>query len=662
MRLLPSVLCLTVLLSALAVSAGQAASLILYVSPQGHNDAPGTRAHPLATLTGARDRIRSLRAAGQLPAQGVTVWLRGGVYQLHQPFSLTAADDTSPVPVTYRNFGKEAVTLEGGQTVAGWMPVTDPAILARLAPAARGHVLQADFKAQGITDYGDLSPRGFGRPVTPAGMELFFHHTPMTLARWPNPGQWATIAGTAADQGSNHFSYSSDEPSRWVHDDDVWVHGYWGFDWADDYEQVQSIDVVHHTIQTMAPHSAFGYAPGHRWYALNILEELDQPGEWYLDRKRGLLYFWPPSDIHKGQPTVSLATALVQMNHVNHVTLRGLTLEDCRGTAVTITNGDQDILTHCIIQNSGNDAVSLEHDTRTGVSHCDITQSGDGGVFLSGGNRQTLAPGGDFVTDCRIWHYSRWDFTYYPGVSVNGVGNRVAHNLIYDAPHMAIFLSGNDNIVEYNEVHHVCQETGDAGAFYMGRDWTMRGNIVRFNEFHDLGGGTGLLGDTDVNAIYLDDMACGTLVYGNLCIRAGRGVLVGGGRDNTVENNVFEECKEGILLDARGLSWAAKSILPGGDWQMQQKLAAVPYNQPPYSTLYPHLANILQDDPGAPKYNLFQDNVAVDCPTFLNIEPAARPGVVLTHNLAEPGPKLTRTPPGFHRLPLSQIGPTGGTN
>ena len=56
-------------------------------------------------------------------------------------------------------------------------------------------------------------------------------------------------------------------------------------------------------------------------------------------------------------------------------------------------------------------------------------------------------------------------------------------------------------MVEFNEIHNVVYESGDAGAYYVGRDWTQRGNILRHNFWHDIVGGTGYGGMT----IYLDD-------------------------------------------------------------------------------------------------------------------------------------------------------------
>jgi len=649
----PPTLLSLALLALLLAAPVTAAPLALYVSPQGHDSAQGGKATPLATFAGARDRLRALKRAGKVPKEGATVWIRGGTYFQSETFTLSAADDVAPAPVTYAAYGGEAVRLTGGRGVTGWKAVTDPAILGRLDPAARGHVLQADLKALGITDYGKMTPRGFGSPVTPAGLELFFRDVPMTLARWPNVGQWAHVAGAAADQGADHFSYDGDRPARWARAEDAWVYGYWKFDWADRYAPITGVDAAHHQIQMAPAADLVSPTAGHRWYALNLLEELDTPGEWYLDRKAGRLYFWPPSDIKAGRPTVSLTRDLLHLDGVSHVTLRGLTLEACRGDAVTIRNGSHDLIEGCTLRNIGDRGATIAASTDSGVRGGEITGTGEGGATIDGGDRKTLVPGRNFVENCRIHDYSRWARTYRPGVGIDGVGNRISHDLIYDAPHNAILLSGNDHLIEYNEIHHVCRETGDSGAFYMGRDWTMRGDIVRFNYFHDLTNETSVKGEFhDVMGVYLDDTAAGAVVFGNVFVRAGHAIEIGGGRDIAVENNVFVDCHPAVSLDARGLNWAAKSLAPGGDWGMEKRLAAVPYQGPLYSARYPHLAGILKDDPATPKYDVIENNVASRCPDWLQIQDKADslPGITIKDNLTGRDPLFVGAAHGDYRL------------
>ena len=103
--------------------------------------------------------------------------------------------------------------------------------------------------------------------------------------------------------------------------------------------------------------------------------------------------------------------------------------------------------------------------------------------------------------------------------------------------------------IEFNEIHHVCLETGDVGAIYTGRDWTLRGNVIRHNFIHHTGGvGMGSMG------IYLDDCVSGTQIYGNVFCKVHRAAFIGGGRDYKVENNIFVDCTPAVELDGRGLS------------------------------------------------------------------------------------------------------------
>ena len=171
-----------------------------------------------------------------------------------------------------------------------------------------------------------------------------------------------------------------------------------------------------------------------------------------------------------------------------------------------------------------------------GIQDCEIAYTGGGGLVLNGGDRLTLTPGNHFADNNRIHHFGRWIHTYRPAIQLEGVSNRVSHNLIHDAPHTALAVAGNEHIIEYNEIHRVCLETSDAGALYMGRDWTQRGTVIRYNYFHDLGGG-------DINAVYLNDWTSATTVFGNLFYKAKRGVLIGGGEQRW--KCIFVDCARG---------------------------------------------------------------------------------------------------------------------
>ncbi len=597
----------------------------LYVSPDGNDAWSGTSAAPnaaktdgpFASLEQARDAVRGNRSAGKNTRRGVTVWLRGGAYIRDKSFDLTALDGGAPeAPVVYRAYGSETPRLVGGREVRDWSPVTDGAILSRLDPAARGHVVQSDLGAQGIRNFGSLKRRGFGVGMGQAPLELFFQDRPMPLARWPNQG-WARIASTPDGQTGGKFGYEGDRPRRWTAADDIWVHGFWTYDWADTYEKVRALDPESRVIATEPPHGAYGYTIGKRFYALNLLEELDEPGEWYLDRKSGLLYFWPPAPIPEGHPTVSMVeTPLVTLTGASCVTLRGLTFECGRACGLTMSGGASNLVAGCTFRNLGADGVRIDGQG-SGVAGCDLYALGDGAIELNGGDRITLTPARNFATNNHIHHYSRCTFTYHPAVALKGVGNIVAHNRIHDAPHIAILFDGNDHVIEYNDIYRVCLDTGDAGAVYTGRNLTTRGTVIRYNYFHDISHSLQSKdGFVDVMSVYLDDCACGTTVFGNIFYRGGRAAMIGGGRDNVIENNIFVDCNPAVHVDARGEGWMKTAFYAPADTIMTT-LKAVPYNQPPYSIRYPHLANILEDQPGLPKYNRILRNISV-CPKWID--------------------------------------------
>lgn len=604
--------------------------LVLFVANNGNDNWSGRIAEPnaakndgpFATLERARDEIRKIKETG-----GVTVELRGGVYHREQPFELDESDSgTQDAPIVYRSREGEEVRLTGGREVAGFQPVTDPAVLERLSPEARGNVLQADLKAMGITDYGEAKG---------GGIEVFFQDKPMTLSRWPNEGfvritdlvggDPVDVRGTKGDK-IGKFMYEGDRPKRWIGEKDVWVHGYWFWDWSDQRHKVESIDTEKRIISVVPPYHGYGYRKGQWFYAFNVLAELDMPGEWYLDRETGILYFWPPAPIEEGQVVVSIADTLVRMRDVSHVTFGDITLEASRGTAITIRQGTNNQIAGCTLRNLGGWAVNISGGDHNGVVGCDISEIGSGGISMSGGNREKLQPAGHYAENNHIHRYGRWNRMYQSAISMSGVGNRASHNLIHDAPHIAISFSGNDHLMEYNEIHNVCYESNDAGAIYAGRDWTMRGTVIRHNFLHHINGfeGRGCVG------VYLDDMLCGIRIYGNTFYKVTRAAFIGGGRDCIVENNIFVECKPALHIDSRAMGWASDSV----DTTMKDRLLAMPYKDPLWAERYPELVNILDDEPAAPKGNVVARNVCYGG-RWDEVDNRARPYVTFIDNVVK---------------------------
>lgn len=634
----------------------------------------GTGSDAFPTLEAARDHLRSLSDRG--PARVV---VDGGLVAMDQSFVLEAADSgTAEAPIIYCAAEPGATRLLGGKILSAFTAIEDERTLGRLPAAARERVVQFDLRAHGISDFGQLRSRGFSRPVTPAHMELFFDGQRMRLARWPSAG-WAQIDRPAAPSDDEHggqlgdlqagFYFAEPRLDRWQELDDVWMHGYWGWDWANSYEAIASRDPKSGLIRTKPPHGLYGFRAGARFYFLNVLEELAQPGNYYVDKRRGLLYFWPPSALDTAEVTVSLLEEpILRIEGAQHIRIEGFSLEYGRGSGASITNGESVVMADCTVRNVGNHGIEVEGGQRCEIVGCDVHHCGDSGIVLSGGDRQTLRPGRHRAADNHVHHMGEWSRCYQPGIRVSGVGQRLEHNLIHDGPHNGILLSGNEHIIEYNHIHHVCQESGDVGAFYMGRDWSECGNVLRHNFFHHTQGvGMGSM------AVYLDDCASSTTIFGNIFYQCTRAVMIGGGRNNRVENNIFVDCDPAVHIDGRGLDpspvWRAMV-----DRTMRERLDAVDHRSPPYGIRYPDLRQL---DPYyaegvgiPPEGNLVVRNIC--CGPWLDIRWHADPSIVaVQNNMVDEDPlfvdaegmdfQLRVDSPayelGFKRIPVDAIGP-----
>ncbi|MBI1335972.1 MAG: hypothetical protein GC164_03310 [Phycisphaera sp.] len=589
----PWLMVVCMILFAMPVSA----EVMLYVSPTGRDTQAGTEAEPLATLAGARDRVRTLDKD-----RPITVIFAAGTYRFSEPVEFEAQDSgTTRSHITYRADDHAIVRFTGGVNVTAWKPVTDKPVLERLPVEARPHVRVADLNAQDITELGELKVYGFGIGVNPAEAELFFGDRPLTPARWPNVG-FNKVDKVLDPQ---HLVVDTDRIARWAQEPDPWVLAYWHHDWAEVHEPIVGFDAEKHIIKRSKEiEPKYGItAKSARWFADNMFCELDTPGEYYIDRQNRLVYLWPPEG--DGLTVLSQATGFIEGRELSHVTFRGFVMGACRDTAVKSSGGSDLRVVGCTIRNVGTRAVEITGGTDHLVYGCDIGYCGAGGIMVSGGDTPTLTPAGHNIENNHIHHYSRRNRTYRGAVQFDGVGIRIAHNLIHHAPHTAILGNGNNNTIEFNEISDVIRESGDAGALYAGRDWTKRGTVIRYNYWHDITGETGLKG----MAIYQDDQISGQTITGNIFENVNRAVFLGGGCDHTVTYNVFVNCWRSVHLDDRGMNWQRKMVTDP-DETLQKRLRAVPYKSELWQKQYPTLANILEDDPGAPKRNLIRANIS----------------------------------------------------
>jgi hypothetical protein len=184
-----------------------------------------------------------------------------------------------------------------------------------------------------------------------------------------------------------------------------------------------------------------------------------------------------------------------------------------------------------------------------------------------------------------------------------------------------------------------------------------------------------------VVAVYMDNCACSADIIGNVFYRLSQGVLIGGGRDNLIENNLFIECQVPVQMDNRGLRWETRwgHFRPNGP--MYEPLKQFKHDQPPWSTRYPKLARILDESPQAPLGNTLERNVSVrsgwrdpeaHCRKNFKVHIDKRymtikdnyvtdqdPGFINAANMnfrLKDDSIIYRKVPGFQKIPFDQIG------
>ena len=328
------------------------------------------------------------------------------------------------------------------------------------------------------------------------------------------------------------------------------------------------------------PSGPFRYSAGSRYYALNILAELNQPGDYYIDRSKGLLYFWPPAPITTARTWLSsLSVNLVRLRNTSRVIIQGITFEGTRTDAIVIQGGSQNVVGGCIIRNIGQYGVKIQGGISNGVDGCDMYNIGEGGIKLEGGDKKTLMPANNFANNNHVHHYARIIRTYQPAIKVLGVGNWAAHNLVHDAPQQGLLFEGNDHVIEFNEFYNLLGEINDNGVIYTGDDLRDHGTVIRYNLFHDIQYGYQRF------SVYLDDSHSGSTVLGNIFWNAAVGVMLNGGNDNLIMNNLFLDCRFPCVIRP-----------PNRNWKLLEGLRTVNPTQPPYSTRYPRMAKLLTED------------------------------------------------------------------
>ncbi len=239
------------------------------------------------------------------------VLVRGGKYFLPAPLVLDARDGgTQEYPVVYAAYPGEEPVLSGGRWVGGvarydgkwvfWKPYKGK-IEQRVVPEAQG-----------------ATGSSVNCSTTAAQVRA---RTPNFEPGNPYAGGWAKMTGPAEPKSETAFKFDPrDLPRRWAKPAEAEVNCFFGANWGNDIIPIKSLDprtgvitLAHGMTCNSQPLAILPYTSsrewledvqdcwlafhrGQRYFVENVLEELDQPGEWCWDSQEGKLYFWPPDD------------------------------------------------------------------------------------------------------------------------------------------------------------------------------------------------------------------------------------------------------------------------------------------------------------------------------------------------------------------------------
>lgn len=530
------------------------------------------------------------------------------VIALPQRLSLAA-----PIVLGPQDSGREGASLilrgapNGGSTITGAVTLaaegkldvsTQP--VARTPSAIRNQVRRVrvddDVAAKtrpAFAPNGSFMQSGSGR------LFLFEGDRRLEPAHWPSSGYAISPIIVAGAPDSLAIRLPEEIPGL-EEEADLWAFGYWGWNWWFETRKVGSVSG--RAIAIAKPEAPV--RPGARYKLFNLASGLNRSGVYYRDAADGSIYFVPSPANPAGLLSVAVADSLLKINGAENIRIENVAFEKTIGSAVVIENSNHIDLNDCYVGHTGANGIVINgHDDR--VENCVVDDIGQTGIAIAGGDRKTLTPSNDVVRHSVISHFGREMPTYRPGIRMDGVGVTIEGCEIANGSHAGVIFGGNDHRVVGNVFHDLVQDADDSGAIYAGRSWTTRGTLIASNYFHDI---TDKVDASNVMGVYLDDQLSGTDVEANVFHKVDQPILVGGGRENFVGDNLFVASRGSpIRLDSRGLNWQAAMVAPTG--ALTKGLEAVPYRQGRWAQRYPDLANILADRPGAPVRNRIADNL-----------------------------------------------------
>ncbi len=570
-------------------------ALSIYVSANGSDSNNGlSDSKPLKTLSAVTEKISDCKKGD--PTRDINVYFAQGTYYVDEICNLDNAEG-----ITYQAAEGDEVIFKGSTILDAneFTLVTDTQMLNRLPESARGKVYKMDlgdkftaFCEPEIADHGNDNKSYY---------QLYKNNEEQVLARYPNTGYMSAEA-----VGADEIKIPAQKAELWSGaQQTIRLNGFLCWDWCYIRNYIKDIDTDKSTIKfDIARTCSQSVSKTNKFFVNDLLEELDIPGEWYIDRNNKILYYYPENetDLDDIYEISSLQTEMMRFYNAKNITFKNLKFENTCECAVNILSSSDILFENCTFKNIGRTAIETNSVSNMTVNGCDFYNMGVRGITVDGGDSDTLTASNNKIINNSFEKMGQVQRSYAGAVNIIGDGNTVANNRITDMPHLAIQFVGTNNKIIYNDISRVCRESGDMGAVYSGRSLVYRGNSIAYNYIHDV---VSEWSDYEVRpGIYLDDRLSGISVHHNVIKNAEQGIFVGAGSDNNIHDNIFIDCKSAVTLISGGNSDTGAAHL------FEEALDFLKLHEN-YISTFPTLSYI--DPKGTfPRGNFIYDNLAVN--------------------------------------------------
>lgn len=637
----------------------------IFVSTVGDDSGDGSEEEPLRTLEKAIDVANEMREDSD---KLIEILLREGTYSVTNTIKIinSQKDDSLLKISAYQG---EKVTINAGVDIPlSAMNIADSNFTnAIIDKPNAGSVLQYNLKDAQIEDLGEISLRGhLISDEKEAQAELSLNGEVQKLAGWPNGEYTGLIKPTDSNEYGKRtksgiangcsFQVNYDRPSQWSKPEQAWLSGTIGPNYEFDYYPVSRFDSEEKRVYLSR--GALGKYYTEPYYRFeNVPEELDEPGEYYIDRQSGMLYFYPPEDAPKDSVlTITMSTptldvsgkapnSMFRIENSKNIVFENLIFKGGRGSAITGKNNSNIQFINCEINSFGENGIRFDASTDIKISDCKIHDVGqDGILFVSCGNYKTLSPSNIVVSNNDIYNFARLERSYKTGIDFGYrcVGATAANNHIHNGPHAGMIFYGVNNDIYGNEFDNLVTEFSDMDALYCNNSnypWE-RGNKIHNNYFHDIGKSS-MNGRHQINvrAIRTDNRGCGLNIYENLFYNIGDGgngngnngigAITAEGTRNRIFNNLFVDCNEACfntlqykeietaddgtlypdtIINSSGVE-VANTINGAKVADLKKRMENY---LPVYGKQFPELYNYFYEHPNMSKTNEFKNNMIIN--------------------------------------------------